>query len=61
MSFHHFRKSFSNNYYYYYNSRLLRGLYIENDLYTVSENEIKVNDLDTMEEVSNLKIKGGEN
>lgn len=41
---------------YGYNSKLLRGLYIDNDLFTVSENEIKVNELDTMEEVSNLKI-----
>ena len=43
-------------YSYGYNSKLLRGLYIENDLFTVSENEIKVNRLDTMEAVSNLKI-----
>ena len=56
---HEIEKSL-NKYYYYYQSRLLRGLYIENDLYTVSENEIKVNELDTMKEISNLKIKGGE-
>ena len=41
---------------YVYNSKLLRGLYIENDLFTVSESEIKVNKLDTMEAVSNLKL-----
>ena len=48
---------------YYYTSKLLRGLYIDNNLFTVSENEIKVNDLKTMEQISNLKInttnKGG--
>ena len=41
---------------YGYDSKLLRGLYIENDLFTVSEDEIKVNKLDTMEEISELKI-----
>jgi len=41
---------------YGYDSKLLRGLYIDNDLFTVSENEIKVNKLDTMEEVSSLKV-----
>ena len=41
---------------YGYNSKLLRGLYIDNNLFTISENEIKVNKLDTMEEISNLKI-----
>ena len=42
----------------YYNySKLLRGLYIDNNLYTVSENGIKVNKLDTLEQVSELVIK----
>ena len=38
-------------------SQLLRGVYIDNELYTVSQNEVKVNNLDTLEQVSNLKIK----
>jgi len=40
-------------------SKLLRGLYIENDLYTVSENQIKVNDLNTLEEKASIKINEG--
>ena len=45
-------------YYYDYNTRLLRGLYIDDDLYTVSEDYIKVNKLDDLSEVSSLKLKG---
>ena len=45
---------------YYYNSKLLRGLWIEDNLYTVSESMIKVNRLDDLEEISKLEIKGGE-
>ena len=44
----------------YYNtntSRLLRGLYIEDNLYTVSEDYIKINKLDDLKEISQLKIK----
>lgn len=53
----------TNTYYYYYKSKLLRGLYIDNDLYTVSENSIKVNKLDDLTEISSIKIndKGVEN
>lgn len=44
--------------YSYYNvSRLLRGLYIDNNLYTVSEDYVKVNRLDNLQEISQLKIK----
>ena len=43
--------------YYYNNSKLLRGLYIDNNLYTVSETAVKVNNLDTLELISQLKIK----
>ena len=39
------------------NSRLLRGLYIDNNLYTISEDAIKVNNLDTLELVSELNLK----
>ena len=41
---------------YYYQTKLLRGLYIENNLYTVSENYIKVNSLNDLKEISSLKI-----
>ena len=42
---------------YYNTSRLLRGLYIDDNLYTVSEDYIKVNSLDDLQEISQLKIK----
>ena len=42
--------------YYNNNSKLLRGLYIENDLYTISENAIKVNSLNNLDLISELKI-----
>ena len=44
-------------YSYYNTSRLLRGLYIDDNLYTVSEDYIKVNRLDDLQEISQLKIK----
>ncbi len=50
-------KSESNNYY-NRNSKLLRGLYIEDDLFTVSEEAIKVNKLDNLDEISNISLKG---
>ena len=54
-------KSISDYYYYYYNdSRLLRGLYIDNNLYTVSEDAVKVHKLDNLEQVTELKLKGEE-
>ena len=45
--------------YAYYNNalRLLRGLYIDDNLYTVSEDYIKVNRLNDLQEISQLKIK----
>lgn len=43
--------------YRYKNSKLLRGLYIDNNLYTVSETAVKVNNLDSLELISQLKIK----
>ena len=39
-----------------YFGRLLRGLYIEDNLYTVSEDYIKVNKLKDLEEISSLKV-----
>lgn len=50
----------TNDRYYYYPSKLLRGLYIEDNLYTVSETEIKVNKLEDLQEISKLEIKKGE-
>lgn len=47
--------------YYYSNSKLLRGLYIDNNLYTVSETMIKVNELDSLKTVGELKLKNIEN
>lgn len=38
-------------------TNLLRGLYIKNNLFTISESYIKVNDLDSMKELSALNIK----
>ena len=46
----------TNGYYYSTRSKLLRGLYIDENLYTVSETAVKVNKLDTLEQVSELKI-----
>ena len=43
--------------YYRYNSKLLRGMYIDNNLYTVSENAVKVNSLDNLKLISEIKIK----
>ena len=46
------------NYYYYGNSKLLRGLYIDDNLYTVSETAIKINDLKDLKEIKSIKVKG---
>lgn len=53
---HETTKDKTNNYY-YYSSRLLRGLYINNNLFTVSEDMIKVNDLNTLNLINELKIR----
>ena len=54
----HNKSNSSKKYYsYYYNSKLLRGMWIEDNLYTVSEDMIKVNKLDTLEDICELKIK----
>ncbi len=44
-------------YYSYAPSKLLRGLYIDDILYTVSETAIKASNLDTLELINELKIK----
>ena len=44
-------------YSYYYSSKLLRGLYIDDNLYTVSETAVKVNNLETLDLINELKIK----
>lgn len=47
----------SKSYYYYYNSsKLLRGVYIDNYLFTVSESAVKVHDLESLNEISVLKL-----
>ncbi len=43
-------------YYYYNSSKLLRGLYIDNRLYTVSESAVKVHDLESLKEISSIKL-----
>ena len=49
----------THDYYYYSNySRLLRGVYIEDDLFTVSEDAIKVHKLDDLKQVTELSLKG---
>ena len=50
----------TNKTYYYYPSKLLRGLYIEDNLYTVSETNIKINRIEDLKEINTLKIKKGE-
>lgn len=45
------------SYYYSNKSRLLRGLYIEDNLYTISEDEIKVNRLDNLDLIDELRIR----
>lgn len=47
----------SSSYYNYRNSKLLRGLYIDNNLYTVSETAVKVNNLETLELIDEIEIK----
>ena len=55
----HEKANTTNSYnYYYYTSKMLRGLYIENNLYTVSETALKVNNLEDLKLISELKIKG---
>ncbi len=49
-------KEGSNYYYYGTKTRLLRGLYIDNNLYTMSETAIKVNNLDTLQPISEINI-----
>ena len=49
-------KKYSNYYSYYNTSKMLRGLYIDNNLYTVSETTVKVNNLDTLDLIYELKI-----
>lgn len=45
------------NYKYYTNSRLLRGLYIENNLFTISEDSIQVNNLENMEFITKINLR----
>ena len=54
----HEKNKTTNPYSYYYISKMLRGLYIENNLYTVSETALKVNNLEDLKLISEMKIKG---
>ena len=54
----HEKEKNNSKYYYYNNTRLLRGLYIDDNLYTVSEDYIKVNKLEDLSELGSLKLKG---
>ena len=47
----------SSRYSYYNNTKLLRGAYIGNNLYTISEDMIKVNSLDNLKQLSELKLR----
>ena len=53
----HEKKTYNYDYYYYRDSKLLRGVYIDNNLYTVSENYVKVNSLEDLSEISSINIK----
>lgn len=50
----------TSGYRYRYSGKLLRGLWIEDNLYTVSEKMIKVNKLDDLSQISELEIGGDE-
>ena len=50
----------TSGYKYRYSGKLIRGLWIENNLYTVSEKMIKVNKLDDLSQISELKIGGND-
>jgi uncharacterized secreted protein with C-terminal beta-propeller domain len=45
----------------YYGNKMLRGLYIEDDLFTVSEGTLKVNALSDLKEITDLKLTKEEN
>ncbi len=47
----------TSKYGYWNNSKLLRGLYIDDNLFTISEEQIKVNRLEDLEQISELKVK----
>lgn len=51
------KNKYNTSKYYYKDYKLLRGLYIDNNLYTVSESAIKVNNLDSLELIKEIKIK----
>ena len=54
---HEINKNDVDEYYWRYDSKLLRGLYIGDNLITVSEDEIKINDLNNLDLLSELKLK----
>ena len=54
---HEKEENYSYSSYYRNTTNLLRGLYIDQNLYTVSENQIKVNDLETLKLLDEIDIK----
>lgn len=53
---HKIHKKDDDYYWWNYNSRLLRGLYINDNLFTISEDAIKVNRLSDLEKIDELKL-----
>ena len=53
---HEKKNNKTKDYYYYGISKMLRGLYIDDNLYTVSEKAVKVNNIDTLELLDEMKI-----
>ena len=47
----------TSEYGYWNNSKLLRGLYIDDNLFTISEDQIKVNRIEDLVQISELKVK----
>ena len=47
----------NSKYSYFTNSRLLRGMYIDDNLYTISEDYIKINNIENLEEIKQVEIK----
>jgi len=55
----HEKANKTSKYSYYSNSKLLRGLYIDDNLFTISEDMLKINNLEDMRPINELKIKEG--
>jgi uncharacterized secreted protein with C-terminal beta-propeller domain len=40
----------------YYNNQIKRSLYIENQLYTISDNIVKINDINTLDLIKDIDL-----